>query len=185
MKNIFDFIIIILLILFISTECYAPNLYENEDEYFENKLIEYEKAKANIKKIKLLSIIDNNLIIYTKKMADLYKIDFYLILAVMKAESGGAKNAVSKCGAIGLMQIMPILGIDYGYTEDELFNPYINIKIGVMQLSYLINKYKSVRIALMCYLCGETFVYKNFNRACVISKDYINKINNYLGGNYI
>lgn len=182
MKKVILYTVIMLTLLFLmASKCYAPNLYNDEDEYFKSII---EKQIIEVKKAKLLSVIDNDLIIYAKKMATKYEVDFYLVLAVIKIESGGVKNAVSKCGAIGLMQIMPILGKDYGYTREELFNPYINIYIGVRQLSYLIHKYKSTRLALMCYLCGESFVYKNFNRAQAVSVDYINKINSYLGGNY-
>jgi len=65
-----------------------------------------------------------------KKAADIYGHPFWLIRAVVEAESGGNPDAVSSCGAIGLMQIMPETGKELGLTEEELYDPKKNIMAG-------------------------------------------------------
>jgi soluble lytic murein transglycosylase-like protein len=67
-----------------------------------------------------------------------------LVLSIMRVESGFNEEAVSPAGAIGLMQIMPDtgewladrMGIAYSGAP-MLFDPAINIRMGVYYLSYL------------------------------------------------
>jgi len=105
-----------------------------------------------------------------------FRVDVILVLNVIKAESGFKTNALSHKGAIGLMQIHPLLAKQYGFNEDDLYIVRINLLIGIRHLSYLLNKYKSQKLALMCYLCGEYFVYRDYFRAEKISRSYIKKI---------
>jgi soluble lytic murein transglycosylase len=64
-----------------------------------------------------------------------------LVFALMKQESGFDPLAVSGAGARGLMQMMPATGallakqeMLSGFTADSLFNPGINIRLGVAYL---------------------------------------------------
>ncbi|MBI4417692.1 MAG: transglycosylase SLT domain-containing protein [Ignavibacteriales bacterium] len=74
-----------------------------------------------------------------QKYAYQYQVDWRLVLAVMKQESSFRPKAVSRKGAYGLMQIMPV-------TEAELSHrigvrnaktPYNNIKAGIFHLKSL------------------------------------------------
>ena len=66
-----------------------------------------------------------------------------LAIAVAKVESDLRPDAVSNKGAIGVMQIMPRTGLlEFGVKRKDLFNPIINIKIGVKFLDQLIKKYR-------------------------------------------
>lgn len=73
-----------------------------------------------------------------------YEVDPYLVTAIIKNESKFDPNAVSKKDAKGLMQIAPITGewaaeklnIE-NYSEDRLFDPELNIKIGIWYLTVL------------------------------------------------
>ena len=49
-----------------------------------------------------------NYVEFVRKYSYKYGVDENLIFAIIKAESGFDKNAESKAGAIGLMQIMPL-----------------------------------------------------------------------------
>ena len=78
-------------------------------------------------------------------------------LAVAKTESNFNYKAISSKGAIGVMQIMPLTAKKiYGIERYKLFNPVINIKIGLHFLDSLIKRYKGrVDIALSHYNGGS------------------------------
>ena len=80
-----------------------------------------------------------------------------LALAIAEVESSFRSNAVSSKGAIGVMQIMPRTALlEFGVPEKDLFNPMINIKIGVKFLDSLIKKYRGdIGIALSHYNGGS------------------------------
>ena len=80
-----------------------------------------------------------------------------LALAVAQVESNFNANAISNKGAIGIMQIMPKTASDmYGVPKHKLFDPIINIKIGISFLDHLIKKYKGrIDIALSHYNGGS------------------------------
>jgi soluble lytic murein transglycosylase-like protein len=88
-----------------------------------------------------------------------------LILALIATESEFYNWAVSEKGAKGLMQIMPYvaeslaqdLGIEWS-GDRTLFNPYLNIRIGIHYLSQLMLDFKDVRTALTAYNYGPTYV---------------------------
>jgi len=97
-----------------------------------------------------------------RKYADRYELDWLLILSVMKQESQFKPNAVSRVGAYGLMQIMPI-------TETELSEkigvreartPYNNIKAGSFHLRTLYRIFRDspeddrIRLTLAAYNAG-------------------------------
>lgn len=87
-----------------------------------------------------------------------------LICATISHESAGTWNPeiISKSGAMGLMQIMPLTGmfiaisegISWASPEDVLFNPIYNIRIGCRYLSTLIDVY-DVDGGLAAYNGGE------------------------------
>lgn len=95
------------------------------------------------------------------------KLDPYLILAVIKIESEFSPVAVSKRGAIGLMQVMPKTGefvanntgISYNGRK-SLYDPLINVKLGIRYLSLLADRYDTTESALGAYNYGPA----NFER---------------------
>lgn len=79
-----------------------------------------------------------------EKYCEEYGIDPYLVVAIIKNESRFDTRAISKKEARGLMQIAPITGVwaseklgILNYSEDMLFQPDLNIRIGVWYLSIL------------------------------------------------
>ena len=83
----------------------------------------------------------------------------YLIFSVIKVESGFNKNAVSKKGAIGLMQLLPTtaswVAKSNGILEYDLQNALDNIMLGSFYLKYLVNKFKQEKTAIVAYNAGE------------------------------
>ena len=79
-----------------------------------------------------------------KKYCQEYHVDPYLVLAVIRAESSFKAQAFSVAGARGLMQIMPDTGVWIAkqmkltdFTEEKLWEPDYNIRLGIWYLSYL------------------------------------------------
>jgi soluble lytic murein transglycosylase-like protein len=83
-----------------------------------------------------------------------------LLRAVIVVESGFNSRAVSKRGAVGLMQLMPATASRYG-----VLNPYDareNVHGGARYLKFLIDRFgHDIRLALAAYNAGEQAVDRN------------------------
>lgn len=98
---------------------------------------------------------------FVEKYAEEYDLDKYLVLSVIRTESRFDVYAVSSVGAKGLMQLTDETGRDCakklkmsGYTDDVLFDPEINIRLGCFYLNSLIEKYGDLNTALAAYNGG-------------------------------
>lgn len=80
-------------------------------------------------------------------------VDEDLIRAVIKVESSFRTNAVSGCGAQGLMQLMPGTAQEMG-VEDP-FDARDNVMGGAGYLKKLLNRFGDVRLALAAYNTGQ------------------------------
>ncbi len=97
-----------------------------------------------------------------KKYSDRYHLDWPLVLAVMKQESQFDEDAVSRKGAYGLMQIMPLTQNELvgklGVTDAEA--PRNNIRAGIYHLRTLFrafpkaDKEDRIKLALAAYNAG-------------------------------
>ena len=105
--------------------------------------------------------------------------DLKFILALIATESEFYNWSVSEKGAKGLMQIMPYvaqplaqeLGIEWS-GDRTLFNPYLNIRIGIYYISQLILDFKDTEVALTAYNYGPTYVKSLLERKERIPRDY-------------
>ena len=101
------------------------------------------------------------------------------ILALIAIESEFQNWSVSEQGAKGLMQIMPYvaesiaqeLGIEWS-GDRTLFNPNLNVRMGIYYLSQLILDFKDMRVALTAYNYGPTYVRGLIERKERIPRDY-------------
>lgn len=126
-------------------------------------------------------------IIYPKKYSEIveeyskeFNIDENLVYSVIKAESKFRKDAISKKGAKGLMQISDITR-DWA-TEElnlgsiDIFDPNTNIKIGCWYLNKLYKEFGDKNLVIAAYNGGSGNVNK-----WLANKNYSkdgNKLNN-------
>jgi soluble lytic murein transglycosylase-like protein len=83
-----------------------------------------------------------------------------LLRAVIVVESGFNSRAVSKRGAMGLMQLMPATAVRFGVSNP--YDPLQNVHAGARYLKFLINRFgQDVRLALAAYNAGEEAVDRN------------------------
>ncbi len=91
------------------------------------------------------------------ELAKKYEIDFALIKAMIRAESGFNPYAVSRKGAKGLMQLMPETALRMSVSN--VFNPKENIEGGVRYFKYLLSLFNNdLRLSLAAYNAGENIV---------------------------
>jgi len=94
---------------------------------------------------------------YIDEAAGLHGLDSPLIKAVIRAESAFNPKAVSKKGALGLMQIMP--GNLKAFEVHDPFDPWQNIMGGARYLKALIKRFDGqVPLALAAYNAGPSLV---------------------------
>lgn len=97
-----------------------------------------------------------------QKYSHKYELDWRLVMAVMRHESGFTEDAVSNRGAFGLMQIMPATRIELAgkLGMDETETPSNNINAGVYHLQQLFkatdadDEENHIRLTLAAYNAG-------------------------------
>ena len=111
-----------------------------------------------------------------------YGVNVNLLKAVAKAESDFDTEAVSYCGAQGIMQLMPTTVESLG-VEDP-FDARQNITGGAKMLAYLLDDYNgNVTLALAAYNAGSGSVSKYGGvPPYKETLGYIDRINDILGG---
>jgi soluble lytic murein transglycosylase-like protein len=86
-----------------------------------------------------------------------------LLRAVIVVESGFNSRAVSRRGAVGLMQVMPATGSRFGVGN--LYDPRQNVEAGASYLKFLMEKFgHNVQLVLAAYNAGEDAVARNGGR---------------------
>ncbi len=89
--------------------------------------------------------------------AEKHQVDFALIKAIIRAESGFNPYAISRKGARGLMQLMPETASRMSVANT--FNPRDNIEGGVRYFRYLLYLFNNdLRLSLAAYNAGENIV---------------------------
>ena len=117
----------------------------------------YPTGLANVTKEELAEVIYEEAVRYNH--------DPKFILAVIAIESEFHNWSVSEKGAKGLMQIMPYvaqsiaqeMGIEWS-GDRTLFNPFLNIRIGIYYISRLILDFRDLKVAMTAYNYGPTYV---------------------------
>jgi soluble lytic murein transglycosylase len=96
-----------------------------------------------------------------KTEAARYKLDPYVVAGLIRQESVFDPRVRSRANALGLMQLLPSTGKLVArkqgsgvITDQQLYNPQLNIKLGVAYLAELVNKYGRVEYAAAAYNGG-------------------------------
>ena len=135
----------------------------------------YPTGLANVTKQELAEVIYEE--------ANRYNYDPKFILALIAIESEFHNWSVSEKGAKGLMQIMPDvaksiaqeLGIEWS-GDRTLFNPFLNIRLGIYYLSQLILDFHDLKLALTAYNYGPTYTRSLVEKKERIPLTYYRKI---------
>ena len=95
-----------------------------------------------------------------EKAASSNSVEANLLRAVIVVESGFNSRAVSKRGAVGLMQLMPATATRFGVSNP--YDPRENVHAGARYLKFLMDRFgHDVRLALAAYNAGEEAVDRN------------------------
>jgi len=111
------------------------------------------------------------------------EIEVNLVLAVIAVESAGYNRAESSVGALGLMQIMPATGeqlarehgIDWRGPA-TLFDPVVNVTLGIAYLRELSDRYDCVPTALAAYNWGPGRIDSRLRRGASMPQLYVDQV---------
>lgn len=115
-----------------------------------------------------------------RSVAKIYKLPHTLLHAVISAESSYNPDAVSKAGAVGLMQLMPETAKQYGVSNR--LDPKQNIYGGTRYLRYLAKLFNNdLTLMLAAYNAGEGAVKKYGNKVPPYkeTRNYVKKVIKY------
>ena len=137
-----------------------------------------ERQGTELKNVKLEDLAT---VIYEE--ATRYNQDPKFILALIAIESSFKNSSVSERGAKGLMQLMPYvaeataqeLGIEWT-GDHNLFDPIINVKLGVYYLSRLVNDFKNHSLALTAYNYGPSYTRRLVERRQRVPLHYYRRV---------
>jgi len=112
-----------------------------------------------------------------------YGCDPELVLALIIVESSFHSKATSSKGAKGLMQLLPqvakALAQEVGIAWDEetaIYDPEVNIQLGLYYLSQLILQFKDLKVALAAYNFGPTYIKERIELGIPLPTEYAEKV---------
>ena len=157
----------IILIMFFSCEDEQPEIPDFHADALQIQE-EYRPGFA-VRKLK-------HLLIYCYGLCQEYDVDYEIVKAVVGVESHWNTRSLSSANCKGLMQISKDAASDLQSSQADLYNPYVNLTLGVMYLSWLQEKYNgNQKKVLKAYHDGPGRV----DRAGILNyrKDtYVNKV---------
>ncbi len=116
--------------------------------------------------------------VYTYSLCKQSSIRYSLALAIIEIESGYQYDALSDTNDIGYMQVnykwqqdkMPDM------TEKALYNPYVNIGVGIRYLAELSEEFSTEEAVLTAYHYGVSGAYSRCYQDASITSDYAEKV---------
>lgn len=116
-----------------------------------------------------------------EEAAKLFDLPVNLLKAVAKTESGFDANAVSRSGAMGVMQLMPQTAKNLGVTDP--FDARQNIMGGAKYLKSTLDQFGDVTLALAAYNAGPGNVQKYGGvPPFAETQNYVRKVASYMEG---
>lgn len=85
-----------------------------------------------------------------------FRVDPFLVLAVMREESRFDPQAVSRAGAVGLLQVLPATAraMAEGINAPQLLDPEVNVRLGIQYLAAQLRAFGDPVLALCAYNAG-------------------------------
>ena len=138
-----------------------------------NYIIQAEEIKSSLNKSKLKHIL-----IYIEALCWEYGVDYEMVKAVIQTESSWNHKAVSTSGAIGLMQVLPSTAMsEFQTPEEDLFDPYVNVTVGIKYLSKLDEHFDDLESTLTAYSHGPT-VTRKYSSRYISNNFYVKRVLN-------
>ena len=157
----------------------VPAVYDVKTTYVE---VEIPAKKPNFEdEVKTINSSLNksklkHLLVYTYALCEEYKVPYTLVKAVITTESSWNHKAVSKSDARGLMQIKPSTSMsEFKTPGGDLFDPYVNITVGIKYLSQLHERFGDWNTTLTAYSHGPTIT-SSYSSEYIASNFYVKKI---------
>ena len=130
-----------------------------------------ENIKSSLNKSKLKHIL-----IYIEALCWEYGVDYEMVKAVIQTESDWNHKAVSTIGAIGLMQVLPSTArSEFDTPKQDLFDPYVNVTVGIKYLSELNQRFDDMESTLTAYSHGPTAT-KKYSPSYVSNNFYVKRV---------
>ena len=130
-----------------------------------------ENIKSSLNKSKLKHIL-----IYIEALCWEYGVDYEMVKAVIQTESDWNHKAVSTSGAIGLMQVLPSTArSEFDTPKQDLFDPYVNVTVGIKYLSELNDRFDDMESTLTAYSHGPTAT-KKYSPTYVSNNFYVKRV---------
>ena len=140
---------------------FTPSAYE----------LQADGIKSSLNKSKLKHIL-----IYTEALCWEYGVDYEMVKAVIQTESDWNHKAVSTSGAIGLMQVLPSTAMsEFKTPEKDLYDPYVNVTVGIKYLSKLNKHFDDMESTLTAYSHGPT-VTKKYSNNYISNNFYVKRV---------
>jgi len=120
-----------------------------------------------------------HILIYIDGMCEHYNLNYNLVKSVISTESHWNHKAKSSAGAIGLMQIMRACAKDYKTPHSEMYDPYVNVTVGIKYLAKLTKRFDDTATALVGYNEGPRYA-QNYKVDYINNSRYVHKVMTHL-----
>jgi len=155
----------------LSTSHLIEDVYTETDRDFKSEALYIKQTyKSNMSASKI-----KHLLIYIDGMCKHYNLNYNLVKSVISTESAWNYKAKSHVGAKGLMQIMKACAKDYKTPHSEMYDPYVNVTIGIKYLSKLTKRFKDTPTALVAYNEGPRHA-ERYKREYIDNSRYVHKV---------
>jgi len=129
------------------------------------------EIKSSLNKSKLKHIL-----IYIEALCWEYGVEYEMVKAVIQTESNWNHKAVSTSGALGLMQILPKTAMsEFQTPKEDLFDPYVNVTVGIKYLSKLNKQFNDLDATLTAYSHGPT-VTRSYSKNYIKTNFYVKRV---------